>query len=194
MTDYRVRRTVFEKESVLTVENGALVRTVEGAVAQTMPLDQVHKVSLTYQPLTMGDRWVCSVNGPGGRIWFPSASFTGVGRVEDRRASFRPFVEALNLALANEPNAERTAFIQGSNLSAYTALILLILLAILGVLLVMALFGTMIEGKGLGSFAWAGLPSLVTLWAGRMVWAMWRRNRQGHYDPRAVPASFAPPT
>jgi hypothetical protein len=192
MSDYRVRRTLFEKESTLAIENGALVRAIADSAVQTMDLGGVHKVSLTYQPLTMGDRWVCSVHGPGGRIWFPSASFTGVGRVEDRRASFRPFVEALNLELAGEPNAARIVFIQGSNLSAYTALILLIMLVIIGVLLVMALLGAMMDGQGLSSFSWGFLPCLVTLWAGRMVWRTWRLNRQSHYDPKAVPATFAP--
>jgi hypothetical protein len=193
MEEFRARRTLFEKESVFTVESGLLLRKVEGVEAQRIALGEVRKVGLVYQPLTMGDRWVCSVEAQGGRIWIPSASFTGVGRTEDRRASFRAFVVGLNQAMAAEPAAARIAFIQGSHWAAWSALALLICLGVMGVLLLLAVAGSLMGGGGAGGWNGLILPMIVTVWAGSIVWRIWRRNHQHAYDPMSVPADFAPP-
>jgi hypothetical protein len=192
MDDYRARRTLFEKESVFTVESGLLVRRVEGVEAQRITLGEVRRVGLVYQPLTTGDRWVCSVAAHGGRIWIPSLSFTGVGRTEDRRANFRAFVVGLNQAIAAEPTATQVAFIQGSHWAAWSSLALLIVLGVMFVLLVLAVIGSLMGGAGLSGFGGLFLPLLVTFWAASIVWRIWRRNPQHPYDPKAVPADFAP--
>jgi hypothetical protein len=190
--DYRVRRTVFEKESTLRVEDGALVRGHDGAEVERVALADVRKVALSYQPLALVDRWVCSVETGHGRIWLPSASFLGFNRTEDRRAAFRPFVAALCLTLAQQPSGASVQFVKGNNWSAYGCLVMLILAAVLGVLLVMGMLGSLMEGRGIGGASWAILPLGALALSARMVWPIWRRNRRHLFDPRALPTDFAP--
>jgi len=191
MDDYRVRRTVFETESSFRLDDVVLVRCLGGAEVQRIALAEVRKVALSYQPLTVSDRWVCSVEGGGGRIWIPSASFTGVGQAADQRASFRPFVQALCAAVTAQPSGPNVVYVKGSNWSAYGALAMLIVMAILGLLLALGVLGALLDGGGLGGASWAFLPIAVTLWASRMVWRVWRRNRRHAFDPKALPPDFA---
>jgi len=191
MDDYRARRTVFESESTFRLEDGALVRSLGGADAQRVALAEVRKVALAYQPLTMVDRWVCSVEGDHGRIWLPSASFTGLGRATDQRAGFRPFAQALCAAVAAQPSGASVVYVKGSNWSAYGALAMLIVMAIMGVLLALGVVGALMDGGGLGGASWAFLPIVVVFWAARMVWRVWRRNRRHTFDPAALPPDFA---
>jgi hypothetical protein len=193
MEEYRARRTVFERESVFRLQDGAvLVRSIDEAEVQRIALSDIHKVALTYQPLTLFDRWVCSVEGPGGRIWAPSASFIGLGRAVDRRASFRPFIEALIQAIVVQRSGAGIIYVKGNNWSAYSALMLLIVLVVMAVLLALGVAGAMMEGQGLGGASWVFLPAVVVLWASRMVWRVWRRNRRHAFDPSALPPDFAP--
>jgi hypothetical protein len=193
MEEYRARRTVFEKESAFRVQDGAaLVRSIDGADVQRIALSDVRKVALTYQPLTLFDRWVCSVEGPGGRIWAPSASFTGLGQAADRRASFRPFIETLIQSIAAQPSGAGVTYVKGNNWSAYGALVLLILLVVMAVLLALGVAGSMMDGQGRGGASWVFLPAVVVLWSARMVWRVWRRNRRHPFDPNALPSDFAP--
>jgi hypothetical protein len=182
---------VFETESTFRLEDGALVRSVGGADVQRAAFAEVRKVALAYQPLTMVDRWVCSVEGGHGRIWLPSASFTGVGRAADQRASFRPFAQALCAAVAAQPSGPSVVYVKGSNWSAYGALAMLIVMAIMGLLLALGVVGALMDGAGLGGASWAFLPIVVVLWAARMVWRVWRRNRRHAFDPTALPPDFA---
>jgi hypothetical protein len=191
--EYRVRRTVFERESTLRVQDGALVRGHDGADAQRIALSDVRKVALSYQPLGLLDRWVCSVETAHGRIWLPSASFLGFNLTEDHRARFRPFVEALSQLIAAQPSGPSVQFIKGNNLSAYGCLVLLILAAVMTVLLALAILGSMMDGHGLGGATWTlFMPIIVLLLSARMVWPIWRRNRRHVFDPKAFPADFAP--
>jgi hypothetical protein len=190
--EYRARRTVFGRESSFRVQDETLIRAVEGVDVQRIALEDVREVALTYQPLTMVDRWICSIDGAGGRIWLPSASFTGLGRAQDRRASFRPFVQALCLAIAAQPAAASIRFVRGSNGSAYGALALLIVLVVLAVLLVFGMAGSMMGGQGLSAASWAIVPILVVLWSAQFVWRIWRRNRRHPFDPKSLPADLAP--
>jgi hypothetical protein len=193
MEEYRTRRTVFEKESAFRVEPGpTLVRSIEGADVQRLPLADIRKVALTYQPLSLFDRWVCSVEGGGGRIWAPSASFLAFGRAADQRASFRPFVESLIQVVAAQPSAGGVSYVKGNNWSAYSALALLIVLVVMGVLLALGVAGSMMDGRGLGGASWAILPAVVVSFAARMVWRVWRLNRRQHFDPNGLPPNFAP--
>jgi hypothetical protein len=193
MDDYRARRTLFETESTFTIENGALVRSIGGVVRDRVVLADVTKVALTYQPLTLVNRWVCSVASPSGRIWIPSSSFTGPGQTEDRRAGFRAFVTALTGEIAAEPSTAHAEFVQGNNWSAYSALAMLVCLVIIALLLVLGVIGGMLDGAGVAGFSWIPLPAMVTFMASVMVWRVWRKNRRHTYDPRALPADFAPP-
>lgn len=81
---------------------------------------------------------------------------------------------------------------KGNNWSAYGALVLLILLVVMAVLLALGVAGSMMDGQGLGGASWAILPAVVVLWAARMVWRVWRRNRRHPFDPNALPSDFAP--
>lgn len=153
----------------------------------------MRKVALSYQPLGLVERWVCSVETAGGRIWLPSASLTGFNMSEDRRASFRPFVEALSRQIAAQPSGASVVFVKGGNWSAWGSLALLILMAAMAVLLVFGILGALADGAGLGAAAWAFLPLSVVLLSARMLWPIWRRNRRHLFDPQAFPADVAPP-
>ena len=190
--EFRVRRTLFEQESAFRVQDGALIRSLGGADLQRVALADVRKVALSYQPLTRFDRWVCSVETASGRIWLPSASFTGFGQADDRRAAFRAFVESLSLAVAAQPGAVGVRFVKGNDLSAYGSLVLVILLAVMAVLLLLGALGSMMSGQGLGGASWAILPILVVSLTAPMVWRIWRLNRQHLFDPKAFPPDFAP--
>ena len=192
MAEYRVRRTIFEKESMIIVENGALIRTAAPGVRQEISLGDIRGVSLTYQPLGLVERWVCSVRGPHGRIWLPSASFVGLGRTRDQREAFRGLVEALHGAIEAEPSTAQIAFTQGSSWSAYSSLVLLVLSGVLAVLLLLAVVGAMADGHGMRSISWVFLPALALFWGARMVWPIWRRNRRHLYALDAIPPTFAP--
>jgi hypothetical protein len=187
MDDYRARRTVAEKESAFALEGGVLVHTDAKGKTQRLALADVRRVALRYAPAT-GDRWVCSVEGPAGRIWIPSVSFLGFGRVEDRRASFRAFVAQLCQAIAAEPSAAGKVFVTGGGFPAWAALAMVIVLAVLTALLVLGALGSMIGGT---SPAWAILPIIVCTTSSAMVWRIWRKNPSGHFDPRALPTGFA---
>jgi len=191
MEPYRVQRTALEPGSAFSLEGGRLVRDVGGAPVQQLELAQVRRVRLSYQPLTTSDRWVCSVEAPDGRIWLPSTSFLGVGRTTDQRVEFRAFVQALNEAVAAS-GAANVVFIQGSAWSSGSSLVLLICLGVLGLLLLLGLLGGLTSGAGLGGVTWVFLPALTSLWAARLVWRTWRGNPPRPYDPRALPADFAP--
>lgn len=191
MDEYRVRRTLFEKESAFRVQDGVLIRSLDGVEQQRVVLAEVRKVALSYQP-ALFDRWVCSVKTPGGRIWLPSASYTGFGQATDRRATFRPFVETLCQTVGAQPGAASIEFVKGNNWSAYGSLVLVILLAIMGVLLVFGILGSLMEGGGIGGAAWAFLPITVVVWSSGMVWRIWRLNRRHRFDPKAFPPDFAP--
>jgi hypothetical protein len=189
--EYRVRRTLFEHESTFVVRDGALVRSVDGVLHERVPLAEVRRVALSYQPLARVDRWVCSVETPRGRVWLPSASFTGVGQTEDRRATFRPFVEAVSVAVAAQAAATGVRFVKGGNVSAYFALAMAIVLAVMAVLLVLGAMGSMLGG-GLGAASWAILPTLVVSLTLPMAWRIWRLNGRRVFDPKALPPEFAP--
>lgn len=191
MDRYQARRNLFEKESTFSLENGSLVRASPVGVRQQIALCDVRKVALTYAPTTIVECWICAVHGPHGRIWIPSASFTLLGRAEDRRAAFRAFVEALNQEISAQPSAARVAFVQGSALSAYVALCLLICLGVIAFLLVVGFIGAM-ASKSL-AFSWMVLPAIATFLAARIVWAIWRTNRRRRsFAPGVLPADFAP--
>ena len=192
MDSYDVRRTLFEKPSVFTLENGALVRSIDGRAKQSLALSDVRRVNLSYQPLTMVERWVCSVGGRGGRIWLPSASFTGIGRAEDRRTTFRPFVEALNAQIAGAPAASTIAFVQGSNWSAWLSLIVLIALALVSVLLMLVVIGELVSGSPVSGMGGIVIGTVFTSGSAGILWRIWRRNQQHRYDPAALPPDFAP--
>ena len=118
-------------------------------------------------------------------------SYVSFGRIIDQRVAFRGFVEALHRAIAAEPGASRIAFVQGGALSSIGALVMFVVLLILGVLLVMGALGSMTDGAGAQAAAWAALPLLIVVYAARMVWPIWRRNRRRVYTPSALPADFA---
>ena len=191
MDAYDVRRSLAEKPSAYRLDGGALIRSEEGREAQRIGLGEAHQVRLTYQPAGLVPRWVCSVEGPHGRVWLPSASFVSFGRFADQRAPFRGFVEALHRAIAAEPGAAQVKFIQGGALTSIGALVMVVVLAIMGVLLVMGALGSTMDGAGIGAASWALLPLIIVAYAVRMVWPIWRRNRRRVYTPSALPADFA---
>ena len=191
MDAYDVRRSLAEKPSTYRLDGGALVRSVEGREAQRIGLGEVRKVRLAYQPVNLSARWVCSVEGPSGRVWLASVSYVSFGRFIDQRVTFRSFVEALHRAIAAEPGAARVEFVQGGGWSPIAALVMFLVLMILGTLLLMGALGSMIEGGGLLSATWAVFPLLIVAYAARMVWPIWRRNRRRVYKPTALPADFA---
>jgi hypothetical protein len=191
MEPYRVQRTAFEPGSTFSLEGGRLVRGVSGSPVQQVELTQVRRVRLSYQPFTTSDRWVCSVETPGGRIWIPSTSFLGVGRTTDQRAQFRAFVQGLNEAVAAS-GAANVVFIQGSAWSSGSSLVLLICLGVVGLLLLLGLLGGLAGGGGFGAVGWVFLPLLTSFWAAQLVWRTWRGNPLRPYVPRALPADFAP--
>ncbi|HEX3916475.1 MAG TPA: hypothetical protein VHW60_03985 [Caulobacteraceae bacterium] len=187
MDGYSARRTVTETGSTFALEGGVLVRTTEKGETQRLALADVRKVALRYVPAT-SDRWVCSVEGPAGRIWIPSVSFLGFGRAVDRRASFRAFVAQLCQAIAAEPSAASKAFVLGGGFPAWAALIMVIVFVVLVALLAMGVLGSVTEGK---SPTWAILPIIVCSTSCAMVWRIWRMNPSGRFDPRALPPKFA---
>ena len=191
MDAYQVRRSLAEKESSYSIDGGDLVRSIEAREVERIRLDDVRRVHLAYQPAGFIPRWVCSVAGPSGRIWLPSASYVSFGRVTDQRVAFRSFVEALHGAIAARPAAAPVEFVQGGALSSFGALAMFIVLALMGVLLVMGALGSMMDGAGLAAASWALLPLIVVSYAARMVWPIWSRNRRRVYAPSSLPTNFA---
>ena len=191
MDIYDVRRSLAETASAYRLDAGALVRSVDGREVQRISLSDVRKVLLAYQPVNLSARWVCSVEGPHGRVWLPSVSYVSFGRIIDQRVAFRGFVEALHRAIAAEPAAVRIKFVQGGGWAPVTALVMVVVLIIMSILLLMGALGSMVGGRGLLSATWAIFPLLIVAYAARMAWPLWRKNRRRVYTPSALPADFA---
>jgi hypothetical protein len=190
--EYRVRRNLLEQESVFRIDGGALVRSMGGREVERIALAALRRVRLFFQPAGGGERWVCALEGPSGRVWLPSVSYLGFARTADQRPGFRGFVEALHRALAAEPGVAKISFIRGNSGSAFLALVFVVVLSVMGVLLVLGAVGALVGGLGVGGASWALLPMMVVLFALNMTWPIWRKNRQRTYAPTAVPADFAP--
>jgi hypothetical protein len=132
---------------------------------------------------------MCAIEAARGRMWIPSASFSGFGRAQDQGAAFRAFFQALTSAVAASPRDQPASFLRGGGWMRPFYLGALIVLGVLAVLLGLAAVGALMDGK---SVAWATLPTLVVLFSAQMSWRMWRSNPPATFDPAALPADIAP--
>jgi hypothetical protein len=188
MASYGARRNLVEAASAFELAGETLTRAEGGAAKQQLRLGDVRRVRITYQPVGPVAAWICWVEAPHGRVWIPSASYTGFGRAQDQRADFRGFVQTLSAAIAAQPHAQPVAFLRGGGWQRPFYLGALIVFAVLAVLLVMGLIGSLIGGQ---SPYWVFLPTLVILFAAQMSWRLWRGNPPGTFDPNALPPDVA---
>lgn len=194
MTEYRARRIPIEGESAFTFENGSLVRAVGGRPVQRLALADVRQVVLVRQPLVFVARWICFVEGRGVRIWIPSCSFTSLMQAADQRAAFRPFVEALNHAIATAAPATPVRFIVGAKWSSRASLAALASLGMLSALLLLATIIELATGIGLSNIGPTAVFALILAGVAAVLWRVAKKNWRHAYDPNALPADFAPVT
>ena len=159
---------------------------------QRIAFADVRRVVLVHQPLLIVERWLCFVEGGGVRIWIPSCSFTDPAHAEDRRASYRPFVEALSQAIAAGPAARAIRFIQGAKWSSRASLAVLASVVVLGLLLLLATILELAFGVGLSNIGPTAILELILVAVGALLWREGRKNWRHPFDPNALPADFAP--
>jgi hypothetical protein len=129
-----------------------------------------------------GTMYRCAIKGGGMIRKIPSHHFAGFGRVEDRTATYAPFVRALTERVA--AHAPQARFIAGS-----TGLWITWLLIGVGALVVLALMAVILAG---GEFiAAGGIPALLVLIVG--IPLMVREVRKGgakFFDPANPPPAL----
>ena len=100
---YTQRRHAFEGERTYSFEDGALVRRENGRPVRSLPLGQVSRVRLAYEPTRVqAGLWTCCVwGGCDKAFWaaFSSTHYLGINDFEDRGRSYGTFVRALNDAV-----------------------------------------------------------------------------------------------
>ncbi len=108
--------------------------------------------------------------------------FDGLGNLEDRTLTYRPFIRELCKRVASA--APQARFLSGSNIMWYIWIVLLVFLGSGSVLLLFALLG----GPPLAFHLIFGLLLMAGLIP--FVWRQIRRGGQRDFDPQDPPAEF----
>ena len=180
MPTYAAKRLQMEAESAFELTADRLTRSVGGAPHQQLALAEVSRVRISYMPPDIVQCWICTVTTPRGSVWIPSATYPAVGQAQDQRGAFRPFVQALTIAIADQTAGRPVVFERGGG---RTRLVYLLLAIAAGVMTASAAlmsfpFGLLLATP-FGALAW-------------MFWRFWRRAPPTVFDPRALPADIAP--
>lgn len=132
---YSFRLSLLKKERTYRLEPGALVWT-EGKKSGRVPYSDVKRVHIFSMPPTMGQtiRRVILKGAFRGKLRIAATHFKGLGRFEDRSASYFPFAEALlaRITAANPNVAIRAGHGWISYLFWTTMLVFIVIMLILG--------------------------------------------------------------
>ncbi|HEX6368142.1 MAG TPA: hypothetical protein VF006_04380 [Longimicrobium sp.] len=175
VAQHAFRRSILEPEKTYTLYPDRLEIRGEGSPPEVHALAQVEKVHLKYDRSKQRAYYNCFIHTPGRRVSLRHVHFGGIGRFQDRRESYTPFVRALLQAVARQnPHATLRA---GSLFNFVMCIILLPLLA----------------GVGLLAFtlnSWAGALGMAFL--ALMCISMIPRSRPRTVDPADPPANVLP--
>ena len=132
LAQYAFRRSILEREKTYTLYPDRLEIQGEGAPHEVFPLTQVSEVHLKYDRSKQRAYYNCFIHTPARRVCLRHVHFAGIGRFENRRETYTPFVRALLQAVARQnPGATLRA---GSLFNFVMCIIFLPLLAGMGVL------------------------------------------------------------
>lgn len=185
---YTQRRHAFEGERTYSIEDGALVCREKDRPTRSLPLSDVSRVRLAYEPTRVQTGlWACRVwGGRAKSFWgvISSTHYRGLYDFEDRGIDYGAFVRALNEAVTRaNPQA---VFDTGPGMMAFV---------FNGVALALALFmfGAMILIIGFDEVSeWAWFRLLLLLPFVALVWPWFSRNWPRRFDPKAVPEGLLP--
>lgn len=185
---YTQRRHAFEGERAYSIENGALVCRESGRPVRTLPLGDVSRVRLAFEPTRVQQRlWTCRVWGRRDRThWavLSSAHYRGIYDFEERDADYGVFVRALNDAVMRaNPDATFDAG-PGWAIFLFNGFALALALVAFGSMLVIVGFDDASE--------WAWFRILLLLPFVALCWPWFTRNWPRRFDPKAVPAGLLP--
>lgn len=185
---YTFRRSAFEAVKTVSIDGDDLVLKEGEAAPQRMPLKNVKRMRIAFEPSRVQDNlytcrvWMQGVSGAW--ITLTSTSYRGFADFDAHDPEYRAFVSALNAeVMRRNPKA---VFEAGSGVFMYLLNIGLLTLGALALVWILVLTG----GEG-----WSD----VTLWKAGVVLAMiplaivWIRvNWPRRYDPHAIPENLLP--
>ena len=185
MLTYTQRRHAFEAARTYSIENGALVCREDGRPPRALPLREVTRVQLAYEPTRVQTGlWTCRVWG--GSFWgvLSSAHYRGIYDSEDRSEAYASFVRTLNDGVtAASPNA---VFMAGPGWPAFLFNGIALLLGLL-------LFGGVLVLVGLDEVSeWAWMRMLLILPFVALCWPWFKRNWPRRFDPKSPPSGLLP--
>ena len=174
IAQYAFRRSVLESSRSHSLHADRIVVEGGGYGTRVYPLDDVRKVHLKYEHTRQREYYQCFIHTRSGRISLHHLHWESMGKFQDRRATYTPFVRALLVELARRPNVE---FKAGSMLNFGTALV--------GIPFMAALAWW---AFGLG---YPGRAFLALLLGGLCVW-MIGPSRPRRFDPLRPPEELLP--
>jgi hypothetical protein len=185
---YTQRRHAFEGERTYSIEEGVLVCREGGRPVRSVPLAEISRVSLAYEPTRVQlGRWSCRVRGGRGAGFLgilSSTHYRGLYDFEDRGAAYGAFVRALSEAVVRaNPSA---VFDTGPGMMAFVFNAVALGLALL-------LFGAVLVLVGFDEVSsWAWFRLLLLLPFVLLCWPWFARNWPRRFDPKAVPDGLLP--
>jgi hypothetical protein len=132
VAQYSFRWSILEKDKTYTLYPDRLEIQGEGSRHEVYDLAKVQKVHLKYERSKQRAYYNCFIYTPGKKIALKHVHFGGIGRIEDRRETYTPFVRAL-LATVAQQNP-RAALTSGSMFNFIMCIVMLPFLAGVGVL------------------------------------------------------------
>lgn len=175
VAQYSFRRSILEKDKTYTLYPDRLEIHGEGSQPEVYALAQVEKVHLKYERTKQRAYYNCFIHTPGKKISLKHVHFGGIGRIQDQRETYTPFVRSL-LATVAQQNP-RVALTAGSLFNFIMCIIFLPVVVGVGVL-----------AWTLGS--WAG--ALTMVFFALMCIGMIPRSRPRTVDPASPPANLLP--
>lgn len=128
LAQYSFRTSAFESERTYTLHPDRLEVRWEGSQGEVYDLSQVQKIHLRYHRTQQRAYFQCFIHTPGRRVMLVHTHWAGIGKFEDRRDTYTPFVRALLLAASKNPGVRLKA---GSLPTFITALIFTPVVAVL---------------------------------------------------------------
>jgi hypothetical protein len=175
VAQYAFRRSILEPEKTYTLYPDRLEIQGEGSPHEVYPLTQVSKVHLRYDRSKQRAYYNCFIHTPIRRVVLRHVHFGGIGRFEDRRETYTPFVRALLQAVARQNPG---ATLKSGSLVNFVMCIL---------------FVPLLAGVGVLAFtldSWAGALGMAFLVL--MCLSMVPRSRPRTVDPADPPANVLP--
>ncbi len=120
IAQYVFRRSVLESGRTYSLYADRIVVEGHGFGTLIYPLEDVRKVHLKYEHTKQREYYQCFIYTKSGRVSLRHVHWESMGKFQDRRATYTPFVRALLAELARRPSVQ---FKAGSTVNFVAALL-----------------------------------------------------------------------